>query len=467
MKRAVLFSRVSTDVQQYESQTVELENEATRLGYTETIKIQYKESAIRLSIDERQGIQELYSVIEADPTIDCVIIYEISRLSRQMTQLYELRDYFISHSLQLVCIKPYFRLLEDGKLSQTASILFSLMGTLSESEMAIKLDRMRRGKIYKRDQGRWIGGRILLGYRVGADDRIEIDHTDSETVRKIFHWYSEGKSMVWIARELKERGLVDGRWGNINVMITSIHNMLVRCEYTGRRGDTYNYPRIISDELYNKVQLLMTRNKAKTITRRRYLGQGLIREKDTNLLMSPNTTCYRTSRIDMHTALILSTKTIEDWLWDVCSQRARESTTEHAHAIFLHDQQVLNNKIHTTTIQIQKLQERIEKVQRRIVESKIDELSGDKMIQEYNDEIDRLNITHNQLIDKLLNLKPNEVDLSDKKQVVQNEIQCIYASNYGMDGKTRLKLLEVYFRDGSVDNYLYKSRSNKSWIEKV
>ena len=469
MKKVILFSRCSTINQTLESQTNELKAEATRLGYSDEnqILIEYKESAIQLSIDERRGIQELIKYIESDNNINCVVIYEISRLSRQMKQLYELRDYFINKNIQLVCLKPYMRLLENGCMSQTASILYALIGTLSESEMAIRRERMLRGRLYKREQNRYIGGRILLGYKVGENDKIEIDYRDADTVRKIFQWYAEGRSMVWIARELEERGLVDGRWNGTANIIPSIANVLKRHEYTGKKMHTYNYPRIISNEIFDQVQVKITKNKAKYITRKRYLGQGLIREKDTNLLMSANKTCYRTSRIAMHTNLILSTHTIEDWLWEVCSERAQNITQDKLQQTYLHDVNVLNNKIHTNKIQIEHLYGKIDHINERIINNKINEIKGDSMIHDIEQEINRLNTVHDSLTTKLLNLKPNEVDLSDKHQVVHNEIHVIYASNYGYDGKTRLKLLEVEFRDGTVENYFYKSRSNKSWVEKV
>lgn len=468
MKKVILFSRVSTISQELESQTNELKAEAVRLGYStkNQILIEYKESAIQLSIDERRGIQELINSIESDNNINCVVIYEISRLSRQMKQLYELRDYFINKNIQLVCLKPYFRLLEDGKLSQTASILFSLMGTLSESEMSIKLERMLRGRLYKREQGRYIGGRMLLGYKVGVDDKIEIDTSDAETVRKIYQWYVDGRSMVWIAREIKERGLVDDdRWSSINVMITSIHNTLRRIEYTGRKGNTYAYPRIISDEVFEAAQKKLTRNKPKTINKSHYYGQGLIRVKKSNLMLSPTKSCYRVTRIGMHSELILSTKTIEEWLWKICEDRVKTTSKEKANKVFLHDQLVLNNKIHTVKMEIDSLNQRIDKINERIISGKLNEVKGDAMIQETEANINTLQERHNELLNKLMSLRPNEIDISDKKQVIHNEIRVIYASNYGMDGKTRIKLLEVEFKDGTVENYFYKSRSNKSWIE--
>ena len=164
--KCCLFSRVSTPGQDLEQQTDYIKQEAFKFGYKEDdfIIIEQKESAVKLDELERKGIQQLKEKIESE-NIECVIIYEISRLSRRPKVLYSVRDYLIERGIQLICIKPYMRLLDDeGKMSQTASILFSLFGSLAESEAMISKERMLRGKIAKREIGKYIGGNILFGY---------------------------------------------------------------------------------------------------------------------------------------------------------------------------------------------------------------------------------------------------------------------------------------------------------------
>ena len=116
MKKVILFARVSTQHQTLESQIDELKLEAKRMGYEEDemLLIDFKESAVKLDIEERKGIQALKTSIENDSSIDCVIVYEISRISRQPKMLYEIRDWLISKNVQLICLRPYMRLLEDG-----------------------------------------------------------------------------------------------------------------------------------------------------------------------------------------------------------------------------------------------------------------------------------------------------------------------------------------------------------------
>lgn len=86
-------------------------------------------------------------LIESDSSISTVYLYELSRLSRRQLVLYSIRDFLVERKIQLICLKPYFRLLDnEGTLSQTGSFMFSLFLSLSESEMILKKERMMRGR---------------------------------------------------------------------------------------------------------------------------------------------------------------------------------------------------------------------------------------------------------------------------------------------------------------------------------
>ena len=101
--------------------------------------IEYKESGIQLSSNERAGIDKLKYTIQNNPNIDCVICWELSRIARRADVIYEIRDFFLNNKIQWVVMTPYMRLLEsDGKMSQTSSIMLGLFTSLAESEMAIK-----------------------------------------------------------------------------------------------------------------------------------------------------------------------------------------------------------------------------------------------------------------------------------------------------------------------------------------
>ena len=95
MKKCILLSRVSTQQQTLEQQTNELLKFAKNRGYNDNsiIVIEDKESAIKLDEEHRQGLIKMKEYIAEDKNINCVICYEISRISRQQKVLFSIRDY--------------------------------------------------------------------------------------------------------------------------------------------------------------------------------------------------------------------------------------------------------------------------------------------------------------------------------------------------------------------------------------
>ena len=81
-KKCVLLVRVSTDAQDLTQQTEKVKQEALKDGFTDEniIIIEDKESAVKLSEEERNGLNRLKHHIEND-TIECVYTYELSRIS--------------------------------------------------------------------------------------------------------------------------------------------------------------------------------------------------------------------------------------------------------------------------------------------------------------------------------------------------------------------------------------------------
>ena len=247
--KCIAFLRVSTTHQTIDSQKEEVYQVIHRHGYSddEILCIEQKESAIKLSTEDRISVQQLFNAIKQYKTIEFVFVYEISRLTRQSKMMYEIRDFLIEHHVNLHCMKPEFTLLDkDFKMSQTASILFSLFTSLSESEMMIKRERMMRGVEYKKKQGLYVGGKIPFGYTV-VDKRLQIDEQQAMIVRRILNDYAHNnKSLRQIARELADEGVFKNR---LNAHQT-ISNIISKRYYCG----DFTHQQIIGESTYDAAQ---------------------------------------------------------------------------------------------------------------------------------------------------------------------------------------------------------------------
>ena len=288
MSKAIVLSRVSSVGQDLSQQTDEVLREAHKDGYTNRniIIIEDVESAIKLSEEERHGLNKMKDHINKNPKIECVYIYELSRLSRRQLVLFSIRDFLVERKIQLICLKPYFRLLEfNGEMSQTGSLMFSLFSSLSESEMMLKKERMMRGRRRNKELGRSVGGRPPFGYDVDKEKRYIINRSESVIISRIFNDYGyNNKSMKDIAIELKEEGYFPNY--QINTMRLRVHNILNNKIYIGE----FPYPKIISEELYNLVQHNIERSNQNRITRKKepFLLKGLVCDARTGYLLSIN-----------------------------------------------------------------------------------------------------------------------------------------------------------------------------------
>lgn len=270
MKKVVLFVRVSTEKQTLESQIEALKRTAFIDGYKDSdiIVIAKKESGVKLKEAEREGLNELKAVIEQND-IDCVYIFELSRLSRDPMTLYSVRDHiFRNNKVQLKCVKPSFTLLEEPdrtKFDTMGSLVFSIFGCFAEQEVVEKKERFHRGKAQKALEGKYSGGTLPYGYEIDddRDNLIVINHEEADIIHTIFDLYEAGYSLSRIAQELSERGLKYRNYINKrrslekNFSIWFIHQILTSELLTGRKvkGTTASfarsYPTIISESQFD------------------------------------------------------------------------------------------------------------------------------------------------------------------------------------------------------------------------
>lgn len=480
--KAIIFSRVSTLRQDITQQTQAIKEEARRNGYDDCdmIFVEYHESAIKLDTDERMGIKHLRSAIEQNNDVDCVFIYEISRLSRRQKMLYDVRDYLLERKINLICMKPYFRLLEDGKMSQTASILFSLFGSLSESEMMLKQERMLRGKHARREQNKYIGGGVIFGYRFDDDNNLCIDEHDSKTVQYIFNRYAEGNSLSVVARDVWSRGLI--QTSRLNSALSFVHDIVKRTEYTGvALPDRYHYPQIISRELYDKCKKLREdKHKQRSCPNRfLYWCKGLLRDRDTGDLISGHVCMNRYEKfyVETHDEISINLNVMDSLAWYVTKKRIKSMGPERAddERVTLNDRRVkTQQQISAIGKRMTDVEKSIDRVQERIVTGKLNETKGDIMINKFNAEIadfeierDRLIMSLNEIDNRLVYINSfiqddgiiddivDDIEIRDR---IKNEIKTIWLKKrderYWSD-------IQFVFNDDSVLNVVLYKPSRK------
>lgn len=167
-KKAILLVRVSTENQDFEEQDKEIDQMAKNDGYAEKdiAHIAEKESGRQLSEDERKGLNRMKKLISTGE-YDCVYAWEVSRIARTKKVLFSIVEYLVKNHIQLVIKEPNIRLLKnDYTIDEGAETIFTLYAQLAETEMRNKLARFSRAKKEYFEKGRYMGGKITLGYYV-------------------------------------------------------------------------------------------------------------------------------------------------------------------------------------------------------------------------------------------------------------------------------------------------------------
>lgn len=272
--KAIQLIRVSTGRQDLDQQREEVMKRVISDGYPpeNIISIEDVESAVKLSEEERQGLNKLKACIESDPEINAVYIYEISRLSRKPKVVYSIRDYLQEHHVQLYVLKPSLVAFDkEWNLNTDTNLQFSIFTSLAENEGYERSVRTRRGRVKAKSEGRFLGGNVLFGYDVDKKTKkMKINLREYEVIRFIIDQYLSGShSQLTLCEELKKKGYKT-KTGH-DFIYSNICKVLKERNYLGNDM----YPPIMTQEEWDKLSELRDKrqNKAKHNYNSIYFGK--------------------------------------------------------------------------------------------------------------------------------------------------------------------------------------------------
>lgn len=209
MKEVILLLRVSTNQQDYEQQKGELIQYSQQLGFDNYHIINDKESAVKLSEEERNGLNTLKEMVYNNSNIKGCIVYEISRIARRQDVLHSMKEWFIQNQINLYVYDKKYQLLNvDGTLNEQCDLLFTLYGYFAESEAKQTKMRSKRGKEYWVKKGKCVNGKLVFGYKTDKDGYIIPDDEQIEFVKYLFNRYNTTDvTLRQLAKEMMERGI--------------------------------------------------------------------------------------------------------------------------------------------------------------------------------------------------------------------------------------------------------------------
>lgn len=248
--RAVIYARYSSANQRdcsIEQQVAKCRELAARLGLA-VIEV-YEDRAISGKTDRRPSFQRMMK--DADRGLfDIVLAWKSNRMGRNMLQAMTNEERLRDNGIRTIYAEEDF--------DDTAAGRFALRNMMNVNQFYVEnmAEDISRGLMDNASKC-LSNGSLPLGYKPGEDHKVVLDEAEAAVVQEIFTRVACYEPFIDIARDLNRRGIKTKKgaeWGR-----SSFHTICRNERYRG----IYIYrdvrveggiPRIISDELFYKVQ---------------------------------------------------------------------------------------------------------------------------------------------------------------------------------------------------------------------
>lgn len=317
--RVAIYSRVSTEEQAEFGYSIDAQLDTLRSFckiYNKQIIEEYVDRGVSgKSIQGRFELQRLLKDAK-EGLFDEVLVWKINRMARKNIDLLQIVDMLNKNNIS-------FRSVSENFETATTMGRFALqmMGAVGELERNTIVDNVKMGHKQRAKTGKH-NGKVPLGYRTseqpgsgrGRSSKVIVVEEEAALVQKIFNMYASGQGLKAIANELNHQGYKT-RTGR-SFSTCAIRDILDNPFFVGmirynqyenwaekrRKGKSSepilvqgHHPAIISEELWQKVQLL--RQKKSTMPKKRFEGEylltGIIRCPECGAAMTASRTVNR------------------------------------------------------------------------------------------------------------------------------------------------------------------------------
>jgi DNA invertase Pin-like site-specific DNA recombinase len=479
MKKVIALTRVSTLSQELESQQQKVLDAIKQDGYeeNEVIMISNKESGVLLSEEEMLGLDRLKEEISNPANqIEAVYVFELSRIARQGTILYSIRDFLIAHKVQLICLNPYFKMFKkDGTFDEHSNVFFGIYVGMAESEGFIRKVRLKRGKEKAKAEGRFTGGKVLFGYTLDKDNHFIIHEENAELVRRIYKMYVSGQ---YSARQISTLLYKEGMINQVSERTreTFVGKILKNPAYWNET----TYPdAIISKKDWEKAQELLSQYQIKprrTYEENIYFGHKLlfVEESNRQMMIRKADGAYVEPVSKYHVNI-----NVVDSLLLHCaeysSQFHRQADWEEIKQKYEEDMKSLQLRLENYKTKEKEIRASIDRIEERLIIGKLSPEKAGLLEEKFERELKELTISRQKDIELRSSLEKNleamqgEYDdtrniyeLSEQEQAdrVKQEIEKVWVGRE----KNSHYILRVRFKNPLIDGQIYEVYTKKHLI---
>ncbi|MNW32878.1 DNA-invertase hin [compost metagenome] len=451
-KKIAIYARVSTEEQAEHGYSIDAQLDTLRKYcelYEGEIVDEYVDRGVSgKSIKGRYELQRLLKDAE-ETKFNEVIVWKFNRMARKNIDLLHIVDLLEKNNIA-------FRSFSENFDTSTAMGRFALqmMGAVGELERNTIVDNVKMGHRQRAKTGHH-NGKVPLGYKIvqGKGDsresksKVVVVEEEAAIIRYIFEKYASGHGLKTIANELNHRG---HRTQNSKPFsTTAIRDLLDNPMFLGKiRYNRYenwaekrrkgrspepilvdgHHPPIISQELWDKVQLL--RNKKSSLPKKRFEGEylltGLIRCPECGSAMTASRTVNRSKDGKKITRMYYSCGRFRSQGSSVChansvrKQEAEQAVTDRIREAVVNPE-ILQRVVHSVNKQrstrIKPLRDELNAIQTRIakLEGKKHKYLGLYEMDELDRDIftDRLGSLNKELETELYRISKLKLELRD------------------------------------------------------
>lgn len=265
------------------------------------------------SLKKRDKLQQLLEVVKKN---DVVIITKIDRLARNMYDFYEVAGRINEQGANIYIIQ-YAGFIDEGD-SPFKDLSINMLVGVADAERKLIRQRVGEAMQYRRKKGQMTTQSVPFGYRLTEEKKVEIDPDRADFVRWVFKRYDETGSINQVAREANEndeyvklkqgrKGITvkRGKYGNHNIKAilkneryTGVYNFYSEKTRKKNEDDKQSYiedghpeefiplppdftsddffERIIDQDLFERVQQSLEKNKGQRSGDHVYIFGGLV-----------------------------------------------------------------------------------------------------------------------------------------------------------------------------------------------
>ncbi len=267
MKKAALYTRVSTDTQA-EGYSIDAQKELL----TSYCKIKgidkysfYTDAGYSGSNMNRPGLEKLKEDC-FEKKIDVIIVYKLDRLSRsQKDTLYLIEEIFIPNGVDFISVSENF-----DTATPFGKAMIGILSVFAQLERETIRERTRMGMRERVKAGYFPGGgKLPYGYDYDKNKGILVKNERAEDVKKMYEMYIDGYSAGRIAENIGIR---------YDSLVKNILKSKINCgiiEYNGVEYDGLHEP-IVDKKTYDTAMEIMSRKGKKYVRTSKNLLTGII-----------------------------------------------------------------------------------------------------------------------------------------------------------------------------------------------